>query len=112
MTLPSSDHPRAATDSYFARKSPFWRDIYGGSDLRALIYQERFKRALDCIEQLGLPPGSRALEIGCGVGVLSIALAERGFAVTATDTVPEMCDLTRQNAAERGVTLEVLFADA
>jgi ubiquinone/menaquinone biosynthesis C-methylase UbiE len=34
---------------------------------------------------LGLPPGARVLDIGCGTGALVSILAERGFAASAID---------------------------
>ncbi|MGP4110986.1 class I SAM-dependent methyltransferase [Streptomyces sp. 4N509B] len=37
-----------------------------------------------------VPPGARLLELGCGVGRVTHALLERGFAVTAVDESPQM----------------------
>ncbi len=41
--------------------------------------------------------GKRVLEIGCGVGPLTIALARVGAFVTAIDIVPEAVEATREN---------------
>ena len=53
-------------------------------------------------------PGGRALDLGCGTGVVSLALAERGFDVVGVDHSPEMLELARQKLAAAGVeaTLE------
>lgn len=56
--------------------------------------------------------GDTVLEIGCGSGALSIALAKRSKAkVTAVDINPEACELTKENAANNGVKIDVLCGD-
>ncbi len=58
--------------------------------------------ALSYLDDLSLPRTARVLEIGCGAGYLSVALAERGFTVEAIDHTQTMVDLTLQNAARTG----------
>jgi ubiquinone/menaquinone biosynthesis C-methylase UbiE len=55
------------------------------------------------VDKLVLPPESRFLEVGCGAGVMSVALAQRGYAVAVLDSVDAMIQLTRQLAVEGGV---------
>jgi ubiquinone/menaquinone biosynthesis C-methylase UbiE len=55
------------------------------------------------VDSLALPPGSRVLEVGCGAGVTTVALAQRRYVVAALDSVDAMIHLTRQLAVERGV---------
>jgi ubiquinone/menaquinone biosynthesis C-methylase UbiE len=43
------------------------------------------------------------LEIGCGAGSITVALAQRGYAVKATDLVASMLEHTRQAAGKAGV---------
>src|SRR2546429_4178898 len=57
-------------------------------------------RSLGLVDELALPSGSHILEIGCGAGLTTIALAQRGFTVQAVDTVDRMVALTRQAATE------------
>ena len=47
------------------------------------------------------------LEVGCGAGFMSVALAERGFRVQAIDSVDAMVEQARQHAMESG-TAELL----
>jgi SAM-dependent methyltransferase len=56
---------------------------------------------------LGLEPGGRVLDLGCGPGLLAIAFAERGMAVTAVDPEPAMLDAARQDAAEAGIAVDI-----
>src|SRR5437868_2151773 len=46
-----------------------------------------------------LAPGSRVLEIGCGTGQATLALAERGYRVTAIDLGAEMAAIARRKLA-------------
>ena len=52
-----------------------------------------------------LVPGQRVLEIGCGVGFATQALARRGLAVLSIDSLSECLELTRQRVEGSDVTL-------
>lgn len=105
---------QSSVDAYFATTSSFWSDLYAGDDVYAVIHQQRQAIALDWVDGLGLAQGSAVLDIGCGAGLMSVALALRGFEVRATDTVIAMTRLTRRRATEAGVTdrLTVGLGDA
>jgi ubiquinone/menaquinone biosynthesis C-methylase UbiE len=92
-----------ATNTYFDEHVTFWDDVYRSPDVFALIHQQRRQRALALIDGLGLTPGSRVLEIGCGAGLLAVALAAQGFQVDATDASPGMVQATKQRAREHGL---------
>jgi ubiquinone/menaquinone biosynthesis C-methylase UbiE len=53
------------------------------------------------------------LEVGCGAGLLTVELARRGFAVTASDTSSEMLEQAKTSLAAdaAGATVEVVLAD-
>jgi ubiquinone/menaquinone biosynthesis C-methylase UbiE len=54
-------------------------------------------------------PKLHALDIGCGTGVVSIDLAERGFEVSAVDHSPAMIALAARKARERGFARQCRF---
>jgi SAM-dependent methyltransferase len=56
---------------------------------------------------VGLQPGARVMDLGCGPGLLAIPFAKAGMAVTAVDPEPEMLTETRAAAEEAGVALDI-----
>jgi predicted nicotinamide N-methyase len=55
--------------------------------------------------------GRRVVELGCGLGVPSLAAARGGAEVLATDAYPEPLALLARNAAANGVEVETAIAD-
>jgi predicted nicotinamide N-methyase len=55
--------------------------------------------------------GRRVLELGCGLGVPSLAAALAGGDVLATDWAPEALALLETNAAANGLRVETLVLD-
>jgi predicted nicotinamide N-methyase len=55
--------------------------------------------------------GQRVVELGCGLGVPSLAAARAGAQVLAADVEPEALELLGRNAAENGVHVETALAD-
>jgi SAM-dependent methyltransferase len=54
---------------------------------------------------LGLEPGQRVLDVGCGPGRHSLALARRGFEVVGVDLSPDFVALAREAAAEEELSI-------
>ena len=57
------------------------------------------------------PDGGRALDLGCGSGVDSVFLAQRGWRVTSLDFMPQAVEMTRKRAEVAGVTVNAQVVD-
>jgi 2-polyprenyl-3-methyl-5-hydroxy-6-metoxy-1,4-benzoquinol methylase len=90
-------------NTYFQSRSSFWKEIYASDGVLAETLRDRHAAVLDWIESLALAPGSQVLEVGCGAGLLSLALAQGGLRVQAIDVVEEMVEQARRQAAEAGL---------
>jgi len=66
------------------------------------VYLERHAAALAWIDGLRLPAGAAVLEVGCGAGFLTVALAGRGYRVDAVDASEAMVESTRARIAAAG----------
>ena len=55
--------------------------------------------------------GRSALEVGCGSGPICCFLAARGWAVRGIDVSPTALVMARQNAAQRGISVQFDAAD-
>jgi len=60
------------------------------------------------VDALGLEPGMRVLDVGCGPGRHALALAARGFVVHGVDLSPEFVALAQEAATGFAATFEVL----
>jgi ubiquinone/menaquinone biosynthesis C-methylase UbiE len=89
-------------DSYFSEHATDWADIYQRDDLQAVIHQQRLRILLDWTKIIAPSGKLHALEVGCGVGLAAVALAERGYSVEAIDTVPAMLERTSTRAMAAG----------
>jgi len=55
--------------------------------------------------------GRRVVELGCGLGVPSLAAGRQGASALATDSDAEALDLVQRNARANGIELETLPVD-
>ena len=86
-----------------------WFEEWFDSPLYELLYayrnEEEARRLADLIEDK-IPPGdfSNVVDVGCGRGRHSIALAERGYHVTGFDLSPTAIEKARRIAKERDLS--------
>lgn len=98
-------HPSNAealiSEEDFARdeRLPYWADIWPSS----LVLAARLLEAP--------PPGRTLLELGCGAGVVAVAAAMAGFAVTATDYYDDALAVTAHNVARHGLDAATRLVD-
>ena len=67
------------------------------------------KQMFDDLAAAAVTPGARVLEIGCGTGQATVALAERGYRIVAVELGAEMATVARRNLA-RFDSVEVVTA--
>jgi SAM-dependent methyltransferase len=68
-----------------------------------------FEQRLALAPWLNVAPGTRVLDVGCGVGRWSRLLAARGATVTGVDISPTMIDEARRRALQEGVAERCRF---
>jgi 2-polyprenyl-3-methyl-5-hydroxy-6-metoxy-1,4-benzoquinol methylase len=67
--------------------------------------EQFFEQAYDdFVVRLAQPPGSRALDIGCGICANSLRLARRGYVVSAADYSEPILVQARKNVAKQGLS--------
>lgn len=94
-------------NAYFEVSTAYWKEVYESGDLWSTIYKERRLVVLGLAQQLQLSTDWPILEIGCGAGLTSVALARNGYAVEAIDSVDAMIKVTQQHAEDAGVAHRV-----
>jgi SAM-dependent methyltransferase len=72
---------------------------------------EAYVRSGDYEWMAALVPGRRVLEIGCGLGFGTAALAARGLAVLALDSLPECLAATRERLGDAAGQIGLMQAD-
>jgi magnesium-protoporphyrin O-methyltransferase len=91
-----------------------WRAIYGDGELSRVrrTIREGHTRMLALAEAWlaeALPAPAAVLDAGCGTGLFAVALARRGYAVTAADIAPQMVEATAERALEAEVARGMRF---
>jgi len=112
VRFPSRLIRRPALTIIFKPAATDWEHIYQAATVRGRIYQDRMETTLRWIEELGLPATAHLLEIGCGAGFATVALARRGYRIDALDSVPAMINLTSKRLVEAGAAERVRIVQA
>lgn len=79
-------------------------DFLGPAYLRNAFTKGTEQEVDFLVDALGLAPGMRVLDVGCGPGRHSLALARRGYDVVGVDHSAEFVRLAREAAAADGLT--------
>jgi cyclopropane fatty-acyl-phospholipid synthase-like methyltransferase len=88
-------------DTYF---DGYYKDIW-----KAIIPSELTVKEVDfMIQHFNLQPGMKVLDLMCGYGRHSIALAEKGISVTAVDNLAEYTDAIREIAETKKLPIETI----
>jgi SAM-dependent methyltransferase len=103
---PGPATPKPSTTDWF---NPIARFL-GPAYLRNAFTKGTEQEVEFLVDALGLRPGMRVLDVGCGPGRHALALARRGIDVTGVDLSPDFVELAREAAAAAGlpVRFEVL----
>lgn len=112
-------HQRAI-QGYFSKRVRCYKEAYSSEKirgLRSIIYRLGwfplrliFRYTMQYLA--GFKP-QRVLDIGCGTGIYSIELANRGIAVTGLDSCKEMIDATESLLERSGLSsrVQTILAD-
>jgi ubiquinone/menaquinone biosynthesis C-methylase UbiE len=95
-------------DSFFRLHAAQWREVYTEASSEGAIYRGRSVAVLRWVDELAMPRTDRVLDIGCGAGVIAMALARRGYLVAAVDSVPDMLKATQRYADGAGMGPSIL----
>lgn len=102
--------PTVLVESHFRATAAFWDDVYEQETVDGCLYRQRAGAVLAMVDSLKLPSDARVLEIGCGAGRLSAALAAGGLTVQAIDVTDEMVRAATRTAQQHGVAERVSVA--
>ncbi|NKF22678.1 bifunctional 2-polyprenyl-6-hydroxyphenol methylase/3-demethylubiquinol 3-O-methyltransferase UbiG [Solimonas marina] len=102
MTHPASEGANvdAREIANFGRLASRWWDVNGEMATLHQINPPRVRYVEQCAGGLG---GKRALDVGCGGGLLSEALTAKGAEVTGIDMAPELIEVAKLHALESGL---------
>jgi len=101
MSAPVANASQAELDKFGALASRWWdpqgpqRPLHELNPARLGYVRDRLPLA-----------GARVLDVGCGAGLLSEALAREGANVTALDLSPELIDVARLHLLESGLAVD------
>jgi len=84
---------------------PSWEALYENDGVEQLPWFHRDADFAAALARWKIPAGARVLDQGTGPGTQAVALAKRGYAVTATDIAPGALVYAERKAKEQGATV-------
>lgn len=103
----TEDRPRADLELK-ARHRAMW----AAGDYPAMVETFLLPLGPRLVEAAGITSGQRVLDLGAGTGNASLPAAAAGASVVASDLTPELLEAGRARAADQGLDLEWVEADA
>ncbi len=98
----SSDNVHPEEIRKFNAKAERWWDL--GGELRTLHQVNPLR--IQFIREFSKIQGQRIVDVGCGGGILSEALAREGAQVLGIDLAAELLEVAKLHALEQGVTVQ------
>ncbi len=93
----------------------WWETFFDAEMAEILFSRRKWEQAEEncekIIEILKLQPSDRILDLACGTGRYSIALARRGFNVTGLDYSNVYIEKAKEKAEKEGVSVEFIQGD-
>lgn len=122
-TIQHSTSAASSTDTGATRASTTARDadrevkakhraLWASGDYPRVATEQIPQLGLTLVDAAGIRSGQYVLDVAAGSGNAAIPAAARGARVVAADLTPELFVAGRRQAAERGVALEWVEADA
>lgn len=116
MSTPSQSPPGTAAagdperidkvEDYFDTHAQSWSDLYSRAEkVNDLVLRDRKNVAVDNLDRL-LEPGSKLLDAGCGAGLCSLDLMQRGHRIHGVDVAQKMLDICADTFAKQGLPPE------
>jgi 2-polyprenyl-6-hydroxyphenyl methylase/3-demethylubiquinone-9 3-methyltransferase len=102
MNTPAAENFSQAELDKFDELAHRWWDPLGPQNARHALTPAR----LGYVAARTTLAGARVLDIGCGGGLLSEALAREGADVTAIDLAPELLKIARLHGLESGIQVQ------
>jgi len=117
-----TDHYKLVREKYKRKSQDYWDSmakkykfsailIPGDLEIKNLYYNLLHERIMSKIFA-EIPPHSKIVEIGCGVGRWSIKLAKAGMDVTAIDISKEMVKIAQKNAKKENANIDFKISSA
>lgn len=95
-------------DDFYDRMTPFYHLVF--ADWETGI-ERQAKQLNSLIRDLWGDQVGTILDVSCGIGTQTIGLAQQGYRVTASDLSAKAIERARQEAQERGLTIDFSVAD-